>query len=160
MNIEKFNDLVNNRVNKDLEIKNKRIEKEKQTVRYLYETILSDFAEEIEQNIESYNDILNNNYKNLKIALYYGNYFKKENKRPDYNYDSLIIIFKDKDKVEPHSQTPITNFYHLNIKIEHVRGLGGVENECLKANYFIATDHAVYEEKELQTKVNDRDKDK
>ena len=158
MDIEKFNDLVSKRISKDSDILNKEIEKEKQTVKYLYKKILHEFAEEIEQNIQSYNDILKKNYRNLNIFIYYGNNYGK--KREDFYEDSIMIIFKDKDQKEPHSQTPKTNFYHLNIKIEHVRGLGEGENECFKANYFIATDYNVYEKEEFQTPVNERDKDK
>jgi hypothetical protein len=158
MNIEKFNSLVNNRVNKDFDILNKEIEQWKQTVEYLYRTILSDFAEEIEKKIDSYNDILSKNYNYLKISLYYDNYYRKEVGKN--NYEAIMIVFKDKNQKDPHSQTPKTNFNHLNIQIEHVRGLGDGEHKCIKANYFIATDHAVYEKKEIKTSVNELDKDK
>jgi len=158
MNIEKFTSLINNRVNKDLDILNKEIEKRKQTVEYLYGTILSDFAEEIEEKIDSYNNILSKNYKYLEISLYYDKYYGKKGGK--FNYEAIMIIFKDKNQKEPHSQTPKTNFNHLNIQIEHVRGLGDGENKCIKANYFIATNHAVYEEKEIKTSVNELDKDK
>lgn len=157
MNLEKFDAIVNNRVNKDLDILNKKIEKEKQTVKYLYKTILSDFAKEIENNIKSYNEILSKNYDKMKIYIYYGDSY---NKVQFGNYDSIMILFKDKNSEEPHSQTPKTNFYHLNIKIERARGLGEGEHECFKANYFISTDHSVYEEKEIKTSVNELDKDK
>jgi hypothetical protein len=156
MKIEKFDDLVNKRISKDSDILNKKIEKESQTVKYLYKKALFEFAEEIEKNIESYNITLNKYYNNLNLFIYYGKHYGK--KREDFYEDSIMIIFKDKDKKEPHSQTPKTNFNHLIINIEHVPGLD--ENEYFRSNYHIATNHAVYEEKEFQTTVNERDKDK
>jgi hypothetical protein len=71
-----------------------------------------------------------------------------------------MIVFKDKNQKEPQSQTPKTNFNHLNIKIDHVRGIGEGEHECFKANYFISTGHAIYEEKEIKTSENELKKDK
>lgn len=156
MKIEKFDDLVNKRISKDSEILNTKIEKEKQTIRYLYKTILSEFAEEIEKNIESYNITLNKNYKNLNLFLFYGDSYGK--KSENYYQNSIMILFNSKNAEEPKFQTLKTNFNHLIINIEHVPGLD--ENEYFRSNYHIATNHAVYEEKEFQTTVNERDKDK
>jgi hypothetical protein len=141
MKKENFDKLVNKRINKDSEILNNKIEKEKQTISYLYKTILSEFAEEIEKNIESYNDTLNKYYKNLSLFLYYGESYGK--KSENYYQNSIMIIFNNKNEKEPKFQTLKTNFNHFSIKIEHNPGLA--ENEYFYANYFISTDHAVYE---------------
>jgi hypothetical protein len=156
MKLEKFDDLVNKRISKDSDILNKQIEKERQTIKYLYKTILHEFAEEIEKNIESYNDVLSKNYKYLNIGVYYGDFYK--NKGEAFSSNSIMIVFKERTQKEPQSQTPKTNFNHLNISIEHVPGLD--ENEYFRSNYHIATNHAVYEKKEIKTSVNEINKDK
>lgn len=154
MKTERFEKLVKKRINSDLQILNNEIEKEKQTVKYLYKNILRSFSDELENYIVLYNEILDKEFKNLNIYLYYGDDYKK--KKGEENSSRISIIFKRKDENDPKYGSK--SMHQLNIKVERERGME--EMYMFKLNYFLCIDHNRYEEKEMQTTANETDKDK
>jgi hypothetical protein len=154
METEKFEKLVKKRISSDLEILNKAIEKEKQTVRYLYTNILRSFSDEFENYIVSYNEVLDKEFKNLNIYLYYGDHYNK--KKSEVNSERISIIFKRKDENDPKYGSKL--MHQLNIKVDRKRGWE--EIYTFKLNYFLCIGYNEYEEKEMQTTIDETNKDK
>lgn len=154
MDINKIEELISNRINKEFQLKYEIEEEEKKTINYLYKNIISDIRDQINKSILS-NNILFNKYKSpLNLFLYSGINFSVDN----FDKSKIVIIFKDKNTDHPGSQTLITNFNHCIICFERENGIE--ENYYFFAKYYISIGHAIYEKKDIKLSINESDKEK
>jgi hypothetical protein len=151
MNINQFENLINKRIDLELEAARERELSERLTIRYLYKTILSEIKVELQNSINSFNKVLENYNDKYHYWLYFGDRFERD----DVQRNNLMIIIKDKNSEHPNSQTLKTNYNHCIIGFERVNGIEN--NYEFLFDYFIHTTHGYYDKKNLKLKVNEDD---
>ncbi len=112
MEKSKFEEIVVNRINNDRKKAEEELDKRKQTIEYIYKKIIKDFDDELRKNIESYNEVLNEHYTDLKIFLFYGDNYSDT---LESGLGKKILILIDNKSIHTDYGTPVTNFDHCFI---------------------------------------------
>jgi hypothetical protein len=156
MDIPKFKELINNRVDKEIKTLNEEKEKYKKTTQFLYEEIIKELSNELDENLKSYNKILEEYYNDVQMHLYYGNSLQKKYEYSDKS--KIVILFERKNMEEPSWCTPITNYDYFGICFTRVPG---VEKKYkFSSNYFFSIYHAEWLEDNTELGINENNKEK
>jgi len=146
-----FENLINQRIDKELEIANQKLLSEKLTVRYLYKKVISEIKIELQNRIDIYNKILEKYNDKYHFWLYFGNKFEQLDNRNN----NLMVVLKDKNKNHPDSQTLVTNYNHCIIGFDRIPGID--DNFQFLLNYFVFVSHGNNEIKDLMLPINEND---
>jgi hypothetical protein len=153
MDNSKFEEIIKKRIKTDDNRNKEEFEKEKKTIRFLYQQIISEFADEFEKKIESYNEILKNNNIKKRLFLYYDNAY---NSKILSAKDRVIILLNDENAIPPKWGTPLNSYSHFLVSF--IREPGIEEKYYFRLEYFIWTGHAQTENDFLDLKINEQDK--
>lgn len=146
-----FENLINQRIDRELEIANEEKLSERLTLRYLYKTIISEIKIELQNRVETYNKILEKYNDKYHFWLYFGNKFEQL----DNKSNNLMIVLIDKNKNHPNSQTLVTNYNHCIIGFDRIPGID--DNFEFLLNYSVFVSHGNNEIKDLKFPVNEND---
>lgn len=155
MDIYRFKEMVSNSVNEKMRAIIEENNKYEKTIHFLYIEIIKELGVELQEKLISYNKILEENYKDIQMYLFYDSYY--HNKYEHSSGNQLIILIDRKNMKNPSWGTLLTNFDHFVIKFENVRG--EEKNYAFSSNYFFSLSHANWLKDSKVLGINENNKE-
>jgi len=159
MDINIFEDFLNDRIANQKKILEEQEIKRKSTIDYLYEQILKQLDLEITESVVLFNRVLNEKCNNLNILVYHGNSLFIE-KQPE-KIREITILFDSTGKRETYLSKDLKSCDYLKLAITK-----DSRKDDLSFSYFIFAEyqfsdaHYSYEKNEFKTNVDDIDQNK
>jgi hypothetical protein len=159
MNINKFKDILNERIAEERNIFDEQEIERKSTIIYSYEQIMKQLDLEISESVGLYNSILNEKFKDLNILVYYGSSLSREKRSESIR--EITILFDSTGKNDPYLSNDLRScdYFKIEIALKYNSDISS-NSYCFSCEYQFSSSQNSFEKNEFETIVDDIDKNK